>query len=193
MGGHGTVPELPQSAFASLSALWTSLPPRGALGKQTVTSPSPTSLSHDGLWETPPLRPQLWLQPCLCHRCPHTAQPGLHGWGKGTAVGTSGRQAPGQASSCHSGAYRSQQLVPRGVACFPTHHPPSGGWRPRCSLRCHMGESPWGDAQRPRAQCQPSEGLVHQMGEPPRPKGVSSRAPPVPLLQGLVAGRLMAV
>lgn len=65
MGGHGTVPKLSQSAFASLSALWTSLPPHGALGKQTVTSPSPTSRSHDGLWEMPPLRPQLWLQPCL--------------------------------------------------------------------------------------------------------------------------------
>lgn len=90
-----------------------------------------------------PLVPHLWLQPCLCHRCPHRAHPGPHGWGKGMAVGTSGRQAPGQISSCHSGAYRSQQLVPRGVACFPTYHPPSRGWGPTCSLQCHMGESPW--------------------------------------------------
>lgn len=88
-----------------------------------------------GCWLCP-----AWHLPFLSHTCgcspaPATDAPvqptldsmaGERGWQWAHLA----EQAPGQASSCHSGTYSSQQLVPRGVPHFPTRYPPSSGWGP---------------------------------------------------------------
>lgn len=109
---------------------------------------------------------------------------GERGWQWTSLAG----QAPRQAPSWHSGARSSQQPLPGNSSCFPTWCPPRGGWEPmllpaRPHRRISLGKCPAAKGAVPVLR-----GPCYRWGSPPR-----GRAPPVPLLQGLIAGKINCI
>ena len=106
---------------------------------------------------------------------------GERGWQWTSLAG----QAPRQAPSWHSGACSSQQPLPGKSSCFRTWCPPRGGWEPtllpaRPHRRISLGKCPAA-----KGAVSVLRGPCYRWGSPPR-----GRAPPVPPLQGLIAGKI---